>query len=258
MKAEKFQVTLAEGQKELIIREGDAPKILEVKPPVKINIEGTIDAPVEFLKRRFAHSQDANTSESVMSIFNHFDHTRCHVLINREKVSITLITNEHDEYTRGIVAGKLEVHPKFKEFGINQEKSWTPNQLGQFIKMNRAFFADKSKNMALVTDLKNFHANINSIVEKQKSESGSFKDNYAATVTSNLPEGFTLDIPIFKGYEKESIYVEFYADVDGRDVYLSLVSPAASEILESLRDKCIDEKIKEIREIAPNIVIIEQ
>lgn len=257
MENEKLQVVLAEGQKELIIREGKAQNILDVKPPVKIAIVGIIGAPVEFLNRRFELALKANHSE-VPEMHNHFDHSRCHVIVDRENVEIMLVIDEHDEYKRGTIVGKLEKHPKFIEFGINEKKNWEPNELGQFLKMNRAFFPDKSKNMMLVSELKNFVAKIDSTVEKQKEDKGSFKDNFSGVVTSNLPESFSLEVPIFKGVKADIIEVEFYATVSGREVWLNLVSPAANEIYETIRDGVIDEQIQKIREIAPNMVIIEK
>lgn len=258
METEKMQFNLGEGVTEVVIREGKAQNILDKKPPVKLDISGVIGSPLEFLKRRFQHSVDSNLKESIQQIFNHFDHTRCHILVNRDDVSITLIIDENDEYKRGIISGKLELNSKYKEFGINSDKDWEPNELGQFLKMNRAYFPDKSKNMTLVTDLKNFNAKVNTIIEKQQEDKGSFKDNYSGVVTSNLPATFTLEIPVFKGYSKELIEIEFYATVSGREVWLRLVSPAATELYETLRDKCIDEQLEEIRKIAPNMVIIEQ
>jgi hypothetical protein len=257
METEKLNVVFAEGQKEavLTILEGKAQNRLEVKPPLKINIIGTIGAPVEFLKRRFSHCKQSMECET---IYAHFDHTRCHVLINRENVSITLVTDEHDEYKKGVVVGTLSKHPKFEEFGINSGKCWEPNALGQFLKMNRAFFPDKAKNMSLVTELKNFEANVNSKIEKQRAETGDFKENYSGVVTSNLPELFSVKLPLFKGVQPDIFDVEFYAYVSGKEVSLQLVSPGANELFELMRDKVIDEQIEKIREIAENIVIIEQ
>lgn len=263
MENEKLQLNFAEGQQvaEVVIREVSRVNELDVKPPVKVDISGTIGAPLEFLSRRFGHSEHGYAIENPSKadvMMSHFDPTRCHVLINREKVTILLVIDEHDEYKRGTVLGTLELHPKFKEFGINQPKVWHPNDLGQFMKMNRAFFPDKGKNMSLVSELKNFEARVDSIIQKQKEDKGSFADNYSGVVTSNLPDLFTVELPVFKGYAKEMIEVEFYATVSGREVMLQLVSPAATELFETLRDKCIDEQIEKIREIAPNMVIIEQ
>lgn len=243
----KVVVNLPEGttQAEIIVREGEAPAVLDPKAPVKIDLSGVIGAPVEFLEKRLSEADQINPK-------------RCHVLVDREKVCITLVTNENDEYTTGRVVGRLSQHPKFSEFGINVGKGWEPNELGQFFKMNRAFFPDKTANMKLVTELKNFEATVNSKVEKQKSEKGDFKDNYSGVVMSNLPEAFTLQIPIFKGMPAETIEVEFYASVNGRDVTLQLVSPGACQLLEDLRDRIIDGQVARIRELSPEIAIIEQ
>jgi hypothetical protein len=243
----KVVVNLAEGttQSEIIVREGAAIKVLDPKAPVKVNLRGVIGAPVEFLTKRLSEPEQINPK-------------RCHVLVNRADITITLITSENDEYNRGVVVGILEEHPKFKEFGINAKKNWEPNELGQFFKMNRSFFPDKEKNMKLVTELKNFEATVNSKIEKQRSEKGDFKDNYSGVVMSNLPEMFSLQIPIFKGVPAEVIEVEFYASVSGKEVALQLYSPGACQLLEDLRDKVIDDQIAAIRALSPEIAIIEQ
>lgn len=247
MKNENLQVTFGDGvtKGELIIREVAEVNELEIKAPVKIGLSGVIGAPVEFLTRRLDQNDQINQKH-------------CHVIISREKLMIVLIINESDDYLRGEICGKLEQHPKFKEFGINAGKNWDPNELGQFFKMNRAFFIDRSENMKLVTDLKNFEANVNSKIEKQKSESGDFKDNFSGVVTSNLPGLFKLKIPLFKGREAEELEVEFYASVSGRTIALQLYSPGAMQALEELRDKVIDEQIEQIRTLAQDIAIIEQ
>ena len=244
-KDKKIVVNLPEGVTELTMREGAAMKLLDPKPPVKIDLAGVIGAPVEFLSKRVSEADQINPK-------------RCHVLVDREKVSITLITAENDEYETGKVVGKLSQHPKFAEFGINSGKGWEPNELGQFFKMNRAFFPDKAANMKLVTDLKNFEANVATKIERQKSEKGDFKDNYSGVVMSNLPEAFTVQLPIFKGMPAETIEVEFYASVNGREVTLQLISPGACQLLEDLRNRVIDEQIERIRGLSPEIAIIEQ
>lgn len=228
---------------ELIIREVNFVNELPVKAPVKINLNGVIGAPLEFITRRYPEQ---------------IEQKRCHILVNREDLTIKLVYDESNEYGQGIIQGKLEKHPKFKEFGINEKKDWEPNELGQFCKMNRAFFSNKDENMDIVTKLKSFTAKVDSQIDKQKTEKGDFKDNYSGVVTSNLPGAFKLQIPLFKGRPAEEIEVEFYASVNGRSVTLNLVSPGACQALEELRDKVIDSEIEEIRAICPDIAIIEQ
>ena len=244
MDNEKLQINLAPGMSkaELVIREGAAPKELEPKAPVKTNLKGVIGAVVEYLKKRINAGQ--------------FEQKDCHILVNRDTIEITLITNEADEYRRRN-HGQIELNPKFIEFGINANKVWTPTELGLFIKMNRAFFADRNENMKLVSSLMNFTADVNNKIERAVKENGNRTDNFAQMVSSNLPDSFTIQMPIFKGMPPETIEVETFAQVNGREVAFVLLSPGAQATLEDLRDKVIDEQLEQIREIAPEIAIIE-
>ena len=118
--------------------------------------------------------------------------------MNRDKVEITLITNESDEYKRGQVIGKLAYNPKFIEFGINSGKIWTPTELGMFIKMNRAFFPDRKVNMDLVTSLMNFTADVNNKIERSMRENGNLVDNFAQVVNS-ICRNHSLSVCLFSG-----------------------------------------------------------
>lgn len=85
----------------------------------------------------------------------------------------------------------------------------------------------------------------------------------APTITAKLstlilPASFNLIVPIFKGRPAEEIEVEIIADVDGRNIRLSLCSPGAEVIVEEERNKAIDEQLLLIRKLAPDIAIIEQ
>ena len=247
MKTDNMQFNFPQegGKAEVIIREVSKVNELEVKPPIKLNIEGTIGAVSEFLFHR--RDQEDQINEK-----------RCHILVDREKISIKLVINEHDEYLRGTVTGSLSVHPKYEEFGINNGRVWTPTELGMFFKMNRSFFVDKAENMNLVKELMNFTATVNNSIERSAKESGDRTDKFAQTVNSNLPKAFTIKVPIFKGKPAETLEVETFAMVNGREVSFILLSPAANQVMEDIRDKEIDGQIQEIRAFCPNIAIIEQ
>ncbi|MFS0489934.1 hypothetical protein [Leadbetterella byssophila] len=242
MQESKINITTTGGVSELIIREGAAPKPLDPKSPVKINISGTLGAPVEFLTKRL-HTLTID---------------KCYVLVDKNDLSVTLITNEDDEYTTGKVRGSLEYNPKFMEFGINSNKVWSPTELGMFIKMNRSYFPDKDQAMKLTTELMNFTANVNSKLEKAVKESGDRTDNFSQVVNSNLPKSFSVKISIFKGYDPEMLEVETFARVDGREVSFILLSPGANDSLEFLRDTTLNKVVEDIKRIAPELVIIEQ
>lgn len=225
---------------EVVLREGKAPVALDPKEPMPVNITGTIDSPLKWLEKRVGL----------------MDQKQANITVDRDNMKISLVDKETDFYNNG-VCGILQLSKEMKEFGINTDKVWEPNKLSLFIKMHRAFFTDKSQNMQLVSTLKNFKAKVNQDIERSKEENGSKVDNYSQVVDSNLPKSFKLFIPLFKGFPCEEIEVEIYADVDGRDVSLSLVSAGANEAIEDYKNKVIDEQLDAVREVAPEIVIIE-
>ena len=224
---------------EVVLREGEAPVALDPKEPERVVINGTIDAPLRWLEKRVELINQKSTN----------------IIVNRDKMGLALTIDETNYYQTEI-NGILQPSKEMQEFGINVEKKWEPIKLSKFIKMHRAFFTDKSQNMMLVSTLKNFKAKVNQDIERSKEENGSKVDNYSQ-VDSNLPKSFKLNIPLFKGFACEEIEVEIYADVDGRDVSLSLVSAGANETIEEYKNKVIDEQIEAIKGVAPDIVIIE-
>lgn len=225
---------------EVVLREGKAPVALDPKEPERVVINGTIDAPIRWLEKRVELINQKATN----------------IIVNRDKMRIALTIDETSYYQTEI-NGILQASKEMQEFGINVEKKWEPFKLSKFIKMHRAFFTDKSQNMMLVSTLKNFKAKVNQDIERSKEENGSKVDNYSQVVDSNLPKSFKLNIPLFKGFACEEIEVEIYADVDGRDVSLSLVSAGANEAIEEYKNKVIDVQLDAIRQIAPDIVIVE-
>jgi hypothetical protein len=225
---------------EVVLREGEAPVVLDPKEPERVVISGTIDTPFRWLEKRI---ELINQKAS-------------NIIVNRDVMGIALTVDETNYYQSDI-RGELKTSKEMMEFGINAEKKWEPIKLSKFLKMHRAFFTDKSQNMMLVSTLKNFKAKVNQDIERSKEENGSKVDNYSQVVDSNLPKSFKLNIPLFKGFACEEIEVEIYADVDGRDVSLSLVSAGANEAIEEYKNKVIDEQLEQIRQIAPDIVIIE-
>lgn len=243
MNNEKLQIVLGEDQHEVIIREGKAPDMLPKLAPIKTDITGTIGCVTEYLQKRIDCGQ--------------FDQENCHIIVDRDDVSIELVINESNAYTVGHVKGKLTYHPAFLAFGINSNKTWTPQNLGMFFKMNRAFFTNKDDNRKLVSTLLHFQADIQQRVDRDSKENGGRTDNFTQTVNSNLPEAFKLHIPIFKGNPAEDIEVETFAQINGRDVEFVLLSPGARETLETIRDTQIDSQLESIRATAPDIAIIE-
>lgn len=220
---------------EIVFREG---KALEPKEPVKVNIIGTIDAPLRWLEKRVRIISQDNS----------------HIMVDREQMAIILRVEE-DYYYGEQITGRLELSPVFKKFGINFGKYMTNFEMAELFKMNRSYFENRAVAMNLVTQLQNFKAKVDKDIENMDNKRGDRRILVNQVVQSNLPEAFNLQLPVFKGQEKQTIAVEVY--VEPNNFNCCLMSPEANDLIHDLTDKCIDEVLHDIREVAPDIVIIE-
>ena len=224
------------GQLEVVLREGDAIPLHE---PVKVQIEGIIDSPARWLESRTGLQKISN---------------KCHVLVSRERLEIALQVNENHHYGTRIV-GKMELSEAFRKFHINDGCSFSLKELATLFKMNRSFFETRQTAMGLVALLQNFKGKVNKDLEASDDNRGNRKLSLNQAVESNLPEAFTLHLPIFKGMETEDIVCEVYIDPD--DWSCQLISPDANDIVERYRDGKIDEVLVRIEHAMPGVAIIE-
>lgn len=249
MKPENLNVNVPEGKErvEVVIREVDkiVEKELPVLEPLKVEIVGNITAPFAFLEKRW-NAEDKQV-----------DHSRTHLLVARDSMTILLVVNETDERNKKTIGGKVDLSRQYKDFGINSGKMWESVDLGNFFRINRSYFKNTEENMTLVSLLKRFVAKVNTDIERETKDNGSVTDLYSKVVDSNLPKAFEVCIPIYKGAPAETIKIEVVAHVEGRHAFLELISPDAQTIVEDVRDKLIDNEIEKIKAFAPEIPIIE-
>ena len=247
MDNEKLQINLAPGQDnaELVIRAvgNENPYKLPAKEPLNLQVDGVITCIYAFLEKRWGTEQ--------------IDKEHTHILVNREKLVVTLVTNENDERTTQTIVGSIQLSRQFAGFHINDGKLWKPVQLGDFFRLNRSFFETKEKNMEIVNLLKSFSAKVQTTIKKEYSDNGSVTDNYEKAVDSNLPPSFTINIPIFKGAEPDKLSIETIAHVEGNTALLTLISADAECIIEESRDKIINTELDKIRKLCPEIPIME-
>ena len=121
---------------EVILREGVAPEVqqLELKKPESINVTGVLSTPLDWLTKRI----------------DTIEQKKANIVVNRENMTITLTINESDYYNKSTFVGKAAYSEIFEKFRINDEQfGWAPANLGQFLRLNRAVFADKTENMYL-------------------------------------------------------------------------------------------------------------
>lgn len=231
------QMNGGNGILEVIIREGDA---LPLREPVKVQIIGIISSPAEWVEKRQELRQITN---------------KCHVVVDREGLSIFLQVSENFHYGTKIV-GQMQLSEAFRKFHINDGHTFTLPDMAKLFKMNRSFFETKQTAMELVALLQNFKGKVNRDLEVSNDNRGNKKLNLNQAVESNLPEAFTLHLPIFKGMPAEDVVCELYVDPD--DWSCQLISPDANDIVERYRDEEIDKVLERINTAMPGIAIIEQ
>lgn len=253
----------------VIVTRDDAPREyvtpVEYKAPEPLNISGTIETPLEFLKKRL-HTIDV---------------TNAHVEVCRDTSEISLVINEsnyhpslssedldlyHDKdilldkfLPTSRIVGTIRYSKEFADLGINSDvQRWSPVKLAQYFRLNRHLFDDKQVSMALVSQLKNIKATISGKYQKEKETHGTISQTefYELNIQHELPGSFILNIPIFKGGEKAKYAVEIDAEYIDGNILVSLVSPAMNEVKETTRDTIIDNVVKQITDIAPDIVVI--
>lgn len=234
---EKLTEMNIEDGKDIVIRFGDA---LPLQEPKYVSIHGTIDAPARWVEKR---------KDDIVS-------ADAHVLVDRDRMTITLNTDENSAYMDQIV-GTLTLSTEMQEFGINTGEYMSCFDMADRIKQLRTYFETQQEAMKLVTELRSFKAKIDKELELSDDKRGNQTIMRAQTVESNLPKSFKVNMPIFKGTEKRTFEVE--VEINPNDLSCTLVSPDAHDIVVQERDSQMDGVlVRIIAEAAPNIVIIEQ
>ena len=253
----------------VIVTRDDAPREyvtpVEYKAPEPLNISGTIETPLEFLKKRLYTIDITNAHVEVCR-----DTSEIELVINECNYHPSLSSEELDSYCdRDIlldkflptsrVVGKIRYSKEFADLGINSDvQRWSPVKLAQYFRLNRHLFDDKQVSMALVSQLKNIKATISGKYQKEKETHGTISQTefFELHIAHELPDSFVLNMPIFKGGEKAKFAVEIDAEYIDGNILVSLVSPAMNEAMEVARDAIIDDVVKKITDVTPDIVVI--
>ena len=173
---------------ELIIRTGDAPRVIE---PKSVKIAGDIKSVLNFIKIRV----------------DGIDKQKATIEFNERLKSVVLNTDPSSPIQTSVV-GELEVYEKLEQFGINKEKFYGQNELEKFVRMNRFFFADKEKHASLVSSLKNLKAKIDAEITSEKDNRGNRNVGLKKEVKTDIAADFVLSIPLFKNSTPVTFRVE--------------------------------------------------
>lgn len=232
--SENIQINLAGSQSELVIRHGDAQPLPARRA---LTIRGLLHAPGEFVQKRKQVIDPATT----------------HVTVDYEAAKIQLVTGEDTEYATTIV-GSMAQNPYFAEFQINGAPWGSPQGLGEFLRRNRRFFADPTEAAKVIQSLTDFKAKVEREIEKADDKRGGKRDILTQKVTTEMPKGFVLEIPLFKGMPAARFLVEMFFDIRDAGCTVSLDSVEAMEASIAASKEAIDSELDHFNDYVTVVV----
>ncbi len=249
---EKINVTASGGATELTILKGEAKPNFKVRNPVKVT--GNITVPFDHLNKPTITEIDFQLQKEI-NLASPNTLQESFLEVNRDLMQINFVEHAGLPYESSY-KGVLKLDKDFQGFGINDPSiTYKPITLAEKIKMNRSFFESKSEAMKLVSDLKNFEAKIEKEVEAKADDRANKRTLMAQVVTTNIPEGFKMKLPIFKGTAATVFEVEIA--IDPMDLSCRLVSPEVNDIVNTIKNELIDDQVNLIKEKHPTLRIFE-
>lgn len=212
MEGLKVNVTSENG--EVVIRTGEAAPLFM---PVKYSFSGLIDAPASFYAARTAAQS------------NYFNPKDAVVMVDLDKRQIQLIRNVNDtlsDHITGTIFGESFL-PKFK---INTGECWTPQDLSKFLKRNKFHFESHEQSLLIVSKLNKLKVETNATIQADNDKRGNKSQSFEQKTSSEIPESFVLNMPIFQNGQPLSFKVNIEFDVQGSSVFCYLESDDLHQI----------------------------
>lgn len=211
---------------EIIIREGHA---LPVKEPVKILLSGDIHTVSNYLKIRNEQSE--------------IDIKKAVVISDKSNLSIKLLLDPANSYG-GEIASTLEKSDELQPFRINENKTFTKEELVKLIKFNKIYFDDAAKHAEMLLAFQKVSSTVNIRSNESADDRGNKERQFVKDVTTNAPTEFILNIPIFKGFPNVRFRVEVCLDVTEGSARFWFESVELHELMQTQIEQIFTEELK--------------
>lgn len=207
--------------------------ILDTKPPEKIAIFGDIKSVNTFLGVRVKSGTGTQT----------IDKSKAVVIVDKKKLTIQLLLDPENNYGAS-VQGALEKSDELIPFCINQNKTFSKEELVKLIKFNRIFFDDATKHSEMLLAFQKVSSTVNIKSNDSADDRGNKERAFVKEVTTNAPTEFILNIPIFKGFENVRFRVEVCLDVTEGSVRFWFESTELHELMQKAIDTIFGQELK--------------
>lgn len=222
----------------LTILEG---KTLELKPPEKIDISGDIKSMSNFLSVR---KQKGTGTQQI-------DESKAVVIVDKKALTIQLLVDPENHYGAS-VKGTLEKSDEILPFYINQNKTFSKEELVKLIKFNKIYFDALTKHGEILLAFQKISSTVNIKANESSDDRGNKERAYVKEVTTTAPTEFILNMPIFKGFDSVRFRVEICLDVTDGSARFWFESTELHELIQTTVDVIFNEQLKS----AQGLVII--
>lgn len=234
---EELKVTVTPNEKgEVKIITAQAPEPLPLHEEKIINLSGIISVPSEYDSKRKGTYNKLNV----------------HVVADFTARTIMLVINEKDHFATS-VKGTLELDKELAALYINNQGgggTYNEKQLMQKINFYRRHFPNAQQHEALIAHLKAFKVRVEKEFENSNSLKGQAALKIAYDIKHEVPLDFTLNMPIFCGYEKQKFDVEINLDYIDGEIRFWLSSVGLHEIIGNETERIFEEELKKLADYA--------
>lgn len=221
---------------EVVIRHGEAPEIHE---PVRVSLNGSIEAPREFFRKRYELHEAKDT----------------HVIYSKDKLFVELRCNEK-EFDGATIRGELKENEEIKSLGINQEKTFTHADLLKKLKFMRRYFKEIDGYNVLIDNLQKLKVNVQRDIQAESDNRGNKTASIDVKVKTETALNFTMKTNLYKGLKEVVFQVDICCDVRENTMSLWLESVEMKDLQTDQRNESIGNIIEYFDSF--NIVCIEQ
>lgn len=110
--------------------------------------------------------------------------------------------------------------------------------------MNRIYFENKDKHSETLLAFQRIESSVNYSAKDGSDDRGNKERQFVKNVTTNAPMFFTLNLPIFKGFQAQCLSVDICLDIEEGTAKFWLESVQLNEILQSCVDEIFEAELK--------------
>lgn len=212
----KFEIK--DGVKEVVIRKGEASKIVQ---PQAREVEGVLSCVQAYVE----HQTELLDKKNV------------HVELDKSNLTAVLFVDKTDPLA-GKVTGKIEISEEIKAFGINTNcGKLDEGEILRFLREKRFFWKDKEAHAKLYSSIKNFQASVKMDVQKSNNDRGSRSNSMNREVKADdVPFSAVITAEIFKGGGRKDIAIDICFDVTEGGAHFWFESNELDEVIKKETD----------------------